>query len=84
MGFTVIALAVFGFAVGVVFRLKVLLPILAVTLVGSVIFALMSRYGSVDTILTVFIVQIIIQGGYFFGTIARSFFSGNQRMRPIL
>lgn len=84
MGFTVIALAVFGFAVGVVFRLKVLLPILAVTLVGSVIFALISRYGSVDTILTVFIVQIIIQGGYFFGTIARSFFSGNQRMRPIL
>lgn len=84
MGFTVIALAIFGFAVGVVFRLKVLLPILAVTLVASVVFALVHRYGAMDTILTVITVQMVIQGGYFFGTIARSFFSGSQRMRPIL
>ncbi len=84
MGYAIAALAVIGFAVGVVFRLKVLLPILAILLVASVIFAVSRGYGIVDALLTIILVQIIVQAGYFLGIVLRAFFAGGGRMHPIL
>lgn len=84
MGYAIAALAVVGFAVGVVFRLKVLLPILAVLLVASVIFAITRGYSFTDALLTTIAVQIIIQAGYFLGIVVRAYAARSGGMRPIL
>jgi hypothetical protein len=84
MGEAAIALAVLGFAVGLVFRLKVLLPILALLLIGSIGFSLERGFSFLETALTIMVVQSIVQGSYFLGLLVRAFFSPNRRTRPIL
>ncbi len=84
MGYVIAALAAVGCAVGLVFRLKVLLPILATLLIASVIFAISHGYGIVDTLLTVIVVQIIVQAGYFLGILIRTYFARSGGMHPIL
>lgn len=84
MGYVLAALAAIGCAVGIAFRLKVLLPILAILLVASVIFTVSRGYGITDTLLTVILVQVIIQAGYFLGILIRTFFARHRGMHPIL
>jgi uncharacterized membrane protein YbhN (UPF0104 family) len=84
MLFAAIALALVGFAVGVVFRFKVLLPILLLLLLVSIIFSVGRGFGFLETVLTVMVAQTIIQTSYFLGLVARAAFSSTDRMRQIL
>lgn len=84
MGYAVTAFAVLGFAFGLFFRLKVLLPILALLLVSSLVFAFAHGITFISTLLIVVISQFIVQAGYFAGILVRAFFAQGKRMRPIL
>ena len=84
MLYAAIALALVGFVVGVVFRFKVLLPILLLLLLVSIIFSVGHGFSFGDTVLTVFVAQAIVQGSYFLGLVARAMFSATDRMRQIL
>jgi hypothetical protein len=79
-----IALAILGFAVGIVFRLKVLLLVLALLLVVSMVFSLSWGFGFLDTALTIMAAQGIVQGSYFLGLVVRAVLTGTRRTRPIL
>jgi hypothetical protein len=81
MGYAAISLAILGFAVGAVFRLKILLSILAFMLLVSIIFSLARGYNFLDTALTIMVVQTILQATYFLGLVARAFFSADHSMR---
>ena len=72
MEYTAIALALAGFAVGMVFRLKILLLVIGVLLLVSILFSIGSQFSFLDTLLTVMAVQTIIQGSFFLGLIART------------
>jgi hypothetical protein len=79
-----IALAVLGFAVGVVFRLKTLLPILGLLLIVSIAFSLAHGFTFLDAVLTVMAAQSIVQASYFLGLVVRALVAAAQRTRPVL
>jgi hypothetical protein len=79
-----IALAILGFAVGMVFRLKVLLSILALLLVVSIVLSIARGFTFLDTALTIMAVQGIVQGSYFLGLVVRAVLDATHRTRPIL
>jgi hypothetical protein len=83
MGYAAIILVLIGFALGALFRLKVLITILALLLVPSIAFSIASGFSFLDTALTVMIVQSITQGSYFLGLVARTVFI-SKRVRHIL
>ena len=84
MVYAAIALAIVGVAVGLVFRLKILLSILALLLVVSVAFSLGRGFNFLDTALTIMVVQTIVQASYFLGLVIRAVFTSAHRMRPVL
>ena len=75
MGYSTIALATLGFSVGVIFRLKVLLMVLLVLLVGSIGFSLAKNFTVLNTALTIIITQGTVQSSYFLGMLARIAFT---------
>ena len=79
MGYVALALAITGFALGVRFRMKVLLPILLLLLFASIFFSVARRLSVVDAVLVVFLVQATVQWGYFLGLVARGIFAVVQR-----
>jgi hypothetical protein len=79
-----IALAILGFAVGVMFRLKTLLPILGLLLIVSIAFSLARDFTFLDTALTIMAAQSIVQGCFFLGLVVRAIVAAAQRTRPIL
>jgi len=81
MVYAAIALAFVGAAVGLVFRLKILLPVLGLLLIVSIAFSLERGFSFLDTALTIMVVQTILQGSYFLGLLIRAIFSALQRMR---
>jgi hypothetical protein len=83
MGYAAIILVLIGFALGALFRLKVLIAILALLLVPSIVFSIANGFSFLDTALTIMIVQTITQGSYFLGLVARTVFAAN-RVRHIL
>ena len=84
MVYAAIALASVGVAVGLMFRLKILLPVLGLLLVVSVVFSLERGFSFLDTALTIMAVQAIVQGSYFLGLVIRAVFTAAYRMRPVL
>jgi hypothetical protein len=84
MVYAAIALAIVGAAVGLAFRLKILLPVLALLLVVSVLFSLNRGFDFLDTALTIMVVQTILQASYFLGLVIRAVLTAAHRMRPIL
>jgi hypothetical protein len=84
MVYAAIALAIVGVAVGLAFRLKTLLPVLALLLVASVVFSLSRGFSFLETALTIMVVQTILQGSYFLGLVIRAVFTAAYRMRPVL
>jgi heme/copper-type cytochrome/quinol oxidase subunit 4 len=76
-----VALAILGFSVGMLFRLRILLSILALLLVLSIVFSVARGFSFVDAALTIMFVQSIVQGSYFLGLVARSV---ARRNRPVL
>jgi hypothetical protein len=84
MGYAAIVLAIVGAAVGMMFRLKILLSAVALLLVVSVVFSLSRGFGFLHTALTVVAAQTILQGSYFVGLVIRTAFAAAHRVRPIL
>jgi hypothetical protein len=84
MGDFAIALAILGVAVGVVFRLKILLAILGLLLVASIVFSLTRGFSFLETALTVMAVQCIVQASYFVGLLVRAVVFRAQRTPPLL
>jgi hypothetical protein len=84
MGNAAVALSILGFAVGMVFRFRILLPILALLLLVSLVFSLVSGFTFFDTALTIVAAQAIVQGSYFLGLLIRALFSAAYRIKPIL
>jgi len=85
MGFAAIALLALGFVVGAVFRLKILLSILALVLLVTIVFSLTRGFTFLDTALTIMAAQSIVQASYFLGLVVRAIFTATaHRMRPII
>jgi hypothetical protein len=84
MGDAAIALAILGFAVGMVFRLKVLLSILGLLLVVSIVLSIAGGFTFLDTALTIMAVQGIVQASYFLGLVVRAVLDATHRPRSIL
>ena len=84
MVYAAIALAFVGAAVGLVFRLKILLPVLGLLLIVSIAFSLERGFSFLDTALTIVVVQTNLQGSYFLGLVIRAVFTSAYRMRPVL
>jgi hypothetical protein len=80
----IIALAILGFAVGVLFRLKILLAILALLLLASIAFSLACGFSFLGTALTIIVVQSVVQGSYFVGLLVRAALAAAQRPRHVL
>jgi hypothetical protein len=76
-----IALAIMGFVVGVMFRFRVLLPILLVLLLVSIAFALGSGFSFLGAISAIMLAQAIVQASYFLGLVARALFAAAHRPR---
>ena len=79
-----VALAILGFAVGMLFRLKILLPILMLLLVASIIFSVANGLTFPDAALAIMVAQAIVQGCYFLGLVVRFLLTAANRTRPIL
>ena len=82
MGYAAITLAITGLVVGLRFRLKVLLPIVVLLLIGSGIFAVLQGW-HFFTFLAIVAAQIILQAGYFSGILLRWAMSGRRNLRPL-
>ena len=74
MGYAAVGLAILGFAIGVMFRLKVLLTFVGLLLVFSVAFSLNHGFTFLEAALTILVAQSILQGTYFLGLVAKSAF----------
>jgi hypothetical protein len=72
MAYAAIGLALLGFEVGIMFRLQVLLIIIALLLLFSVTFAFGSGLSFSDALMTILAIQTVIQGSYFLGLMARA------------
>jgi hypothetical protein len=83
MGYAAIAVAIFGFAVGLKFRLKILLLCVGVILIASIVFSISLGFGFLSTLLTTMAAQTILQSSYFLGLVVRSIFT-TPRMRHVL
>jgi hypothetical protein len=68
----VVAIALVGFAAGLVFRLNALIVILVFLLLLSGGYAIAHHFGILTFILTIAGVQVVAQGSYFLGLVARS------------
>ena len=84
MEYAAIALAILGFAIGAVFRWKVLLPLIALLVVACVAFSLAHGYSFFHTALTIIVAQAILQANYFLGLAIRALFERARHRRPIL
>jgi hypothetical protein len=72
MGHAAIALAILGLALGLAFRLTVLLLVLSLLVIVSAIVAIGQGWGFFNTLLTIIVVQTIVQASYFVGILGRS------------
>jgi hypothetical protein len=83
MGYAAITLAIMGFVIGLRFRLKVLLPVVVLLLIGSVIFAVLQGWHFFTVLLAIVAAQTILQVGYFSGILLRWAMSGRRNLRPL-
>jgi hypothetical protein len=79
-----IAIAILGFAVGVMFRLRLLLSIAGLLVVVTIVFSVSRGFTFLETVLTVMAAQFIIQGSYFLGLLVKAAIAAAHRTRPIL
>jgi hypothetical protein len=84
MTYVAVALALLGFVVGVAFRLRALLWLLALLLLASVVFFFTYGFGFLNAALAVMAVQAIVQGSYFVGLLVRAALTAALRERGVL
>jgi hypothetical protein len=83
MGSAAISLVILGFAVGAVFRLKILLSILALVLIFTIVFSFGHGFTFLETALIILEAQSIVQASYFLGLVTRAVVAAACRMRPV-
>jgi hypothetical protein len=83
MGYATVVLILVGFAIGLLFRLKILFLVIGVVFLSSLLFSLGSGFSFLNTALTVVVTQAIFQSSYFLGLWARATFAAD-RLRQIL
>jgi hypothetical protein len=84
MEYAAIVLAVVGLVTGIMFRLRVLLALVALLFLASVAVGVGSGFGFLKTLLTVLAAQTILQTSYFLGLVVAAIFSSaghQQRVR---
>lgn len=79
MIYSAIGLAVIGAAVGLVFRWKVLLPVIALVPVAAIVFSVSRSLSYVDTAIVVVVAEAVLQGGYFIGLLIRFVSTASMR-----
>jgi hypothetical protein len=83
MGYVAGLLAVLSIAVGMKFRLKILLVMLALVFIASFIFVIAIRLDFVNAFFTILGLQALCQVGYFAGMVIRRVAEGSGRLRLI-
>ncbi|RTL48994.1 MAG: hypothetical protein EKK40_16645 [Bradyrhizobiaceae bacterium] len=73
MGYVVVTL-ILGILTGLGFRVTVLIVVLGLSLFASLTFVVLRGLGLVEAVSLIFIVQVVIQVGYFAGVVGRSLF----------
>ena len=84
MEYYAVGIAVLGAAVGVVFRWRVLLPIIGLLPLASIIFAISRGLGVLDTAIVIIVAEAILQGGYLVGVLIRTAAAGSLRSKGCL
>jgi hypothetical protein len=83
MEYTAVLLALLGFVVGIMFRLRLLLTLAALLVPVSILFAELNSFGLLGVALTIMVAQTILQASYFLGLVAKTAFGAVYRARPI-
>lgn len=68
-----------GFAIGTRFRMRALLPVLVLLLLGSIAISVARSFSFPEAALTVILAQTIVQGSYLVGLLAHSIRSAIRR-----
>jgi hypothetical protein len=76
MGYAAIMLAIIGVLTGIVFRMRILLSIVALVLVVSIAFAVDNGFSFLNTALTTLIAETIFQTSCFLGLLAAAVIQG--------
>ncbi len=84
MEYTAIALAILGLALGLAFRLKVLLLVLSLLVIISAIVAIAEGWSFPTKLLAIMSVQTIVQISYFVGILGRSIVTDKLHIRPLV
>jgi hypothetical protein len=71
MGYAAITLTIVGFLVGLRFRLKLLVFVLVLLLIGSGFFAVLQGWNFSHTVFAIVTTQTTLQVGYFLGVLVR-------------
>ena len=79
MGYAGLVVLILGGAIGLAFRLRFLLGIVLLVLLGSLIFVVSHDYSVLHSLLLIVGAQTLLQVGYFAGWGGRALFPGLQR-----
>ena len=77
IGYTAVGLSVVGFVVGLTLHLRAFLIFVGLVLIASIAYSVDAGFGFLSTFLNIMTAEAILQGSYFVGLVARSFFSRN-------
>jgi hypothetical protein len=78
MEYAAFTLAAMGFAAGLLFRLHVLLLLIALTLLCSIVICVGSSFSFFYSFLAIMAVQTVLQGSYFLGLMAHAVLTANR------
>jgi len=73
MEYAAVGLALLGLAVGTLYRLSTLIPIVIALFLLSIGFAIVEHLGLFSAVIVIMGAQTILQGSYFLGLLARAF-----------
>jgi hypothetical protein len=77
IGYAAVGLSVVGFVVGLTLRFRALLIFVGLVLIASIVYSIQAGYGFFSTFLNIMTAEAILQGSYFAGLAARTFFWRN-------
>jgi hypothetical protein len=85
MEYAALLIALLGLVTGIMFRLRVLLTLVAILLVTTTLVSIKSGFGFLGTALAIMVAQTILQASYFLGLVLAAIVSAagrEQRRRP--
>jgi hypothetical protein len=78
MYYAMIALAVLGIMIGILFRFRTLLAAVGIVFLASIGFSIESNFSLLATLATVMAAQALLQAGYFVGLIGKTAVSAHR------